>query len=101
MGVTASTLRQVSMTTTSLPDEAPVASPAATGVSVRLRGVRREFAGGVVAVESMDLDVSAGQFIAILGPSGSGKSTLLRLIAGLEKPDAGSVGLSQLSPMPA
>jgi NitT/TauT family transport system ATP-binding protein len=65
-------------------------------VSVRLRGVRREFEGGVVAIESMDLDVPAGQFIAILGPSGCGKSTLLRIIAGLERLDAGSVGLSLL-----
>jgi len=61
---------------------------------VLLRGVRREFEGGVIAVQSMDLDVPAGQFIAILGPSGCGKSTLLRIIAGLEKLDAGSVGLS-------
>jgi NitT/TauT family transport system ATP-binding protein len=79
------------MTTAATP---VVSSPAATGVSVRLRGVRREFEGGVVAVESMDLDVPAGQFIAILGPSGCGKSTLLRIIAGLDHPDVGSVGLS-------
>jgi NitT/TauT family transport system ATP-binding protein len=61
------------------------------GSSVTLRGVRQEFPGGVVAVESMDLEVVAGEFLAILGPSGCGKSTLLRIIAGLDRPTAGEV----------
>ncbi|MGH7180287.1 MAG: ABC transporter ATP-binding protein [Tepidisphaeraceae bacterium] len=61
------------------------------GVSVRLRQIRREFAGGVVAVESIDIEVPPGQFFAMLGPSGCGKSTLLRIIAGLDRPDTGSV----------
>ena len=56
-----------------------------------LRGVRQVFPGGVVAVESMDLDVVAGEFLAILGPSGCGKSTLLRIIAGLDRPTEGAV----------
>ena len=61
------------------------------GSSVTLRGVRQVFPGGVVAVESMDLDVAAGEFLAILGPSGCGKSTLLRIIAGLDRPTDGVV----------
>jgi len=67
-------------------------SPAATpGSSVTLRGVRQVFPGDVVAVESIDLEVAAGEFLAILGPSGCGKSTLLRIIAGLDRPTAGAV----------
>jgi NitT/TauT family transport system ATP-binding protein len=45
----------------------------------------------VEALRAIDLDVGAGEFIAILGPSGSGKSTLLELIAGLEPASAGSI----------
>jgi NitT/TauT family transport system ATP-binding protein len=67
----------------------PSAAPAGSSVSVR--GVRHVFPGGVVAVESMDLEIKAGELISILGPSGCGKSTLLRIIAGLEKPTAGEV----------
>jgi putative ABC transport system ATP-binding protein len=45
----------------------------------------------VVAVDSVDLEVEAGQFVAVEGPSGSGKTTLLGLLAGLEAPDGGSI----------
>ncbi len=53
--------------------------------------MRRIFPGGVVAVDDVDLDVPAGQFLALLGPSGCGKSTLLRMLAELDRPDAGSI----------
>lgn len=52
------------------------------------------FDGDVVAVESIDLSITPGEFVAILGPSGSGKSTLLRMIAGLDRPTSGSVAVS-------
>jgi NitT/TauT family transport system ATP-binding protein len=64
----------------------------ANGIALHLRGVRRVFDSDVVAVDHIDLDVPAGQFIAILGPSGCGKSTLLRMIAGLDRPNAGEIG---------
>jgi NitT/TauT family transport system ATP-binding protein len=61
------------------------------GVSLDLRGIHREFPGGVIAIDRIDLQVEAGQFIALLGPSGCGKSTLLRIIAGLDAPTSGTL----------
>jgi iron(III) transport system ATP-binding protein len=54
------------------------------------RGIAKSF-GGVHAVEGFDLDVRDGEILALLGPSGCGKTTALRLVAGLERPDAGTV----------
>src|SRR5690606_5434262 len=59
-------------------------------VAVRFQKVARHF-GSVRAVDSVDLDIRAGEFFAMLGPSGSGKTTCLRLIAGFEQPDAGHI----------
>ncbi len=59
---------------------------------IRLRGVRKAY-GDVVAVDSVDLEVSRGEFFTMLGPSGSGKTTTLRMIAGFELPDSGAVEL--------
>ncbi|MFM8349723.1 MAG: ABC transporter ATP-binding protein [Actinomycetales bacterium] len=61
-------------------------------VAIRVRGLRRTF-GSVVAVDDVDLDVLDGEFLTLLGPSGSGKTTVLRIIAGFERPDAGTVEL--------
>ena len=61
--------------------------------AISLRGVRKEFPGGVTAVHNLDLDVAEGEFVTLLGPSGSGKTTVLRLIAGFEQPSAGTVSL--------
>jgi NitT/TauT family transport system ATP-binding protein len=61
------------------------------GVAVSLKGVRKVFDNHLVVIEGMDLEIPAGEFIAILGPSGCGKSTLLRLIARLAEPGAGSI----------
>ena len=47
----------------------------------------------MVALDGVDLDVDAGSLTALLGPSGCGKTTLLRVVAGLERPDAGTVEL--------
>jgi len=60
-----------------------------------ISGVSRVFPGGVVALRDADLRIARGDFVALLGPSGCGKSTLLRLIAGLDRPDAGSLAWEQ------
>jgi multiple sugar transport system ATP-binding protein len=55
-----------------------------------LRGVSKRF-GEIEAVRGIELELASGEFVVLLGPSGAGKTTTLRLVAGLERPDAGSV----------
>jgi sulfate/thiosulfate transport system ATP-binding protein len=62
-------------------------------MSISIRSVSKRF-GTFVALEDVSLDVPTGALTALLGPSGSGKSTLLRIIAGLERPDAGEVHIA-------
>jgi len=71
-----------------------VATPTQIRPVLMLGNIHRAFAGGVVAIESISLEIPAGEFTAILGPSGCGKSTLLRIIAGLDRGAAGSVHLA-------
>jgi len=63
---------------------------------LRARGLRKEYgreAGLVRAVDGVDLDVAAGETLAVMGPSGCGKSTLLHLLGGLDRPSAGELWL--------
>jgi iron(III) transport system ATP-binding protein len=73
----------------SSPPAAPDAPPA-----ISVRGLSKTYGKGSDAEQALvdvDLDVATGEFLVLLGPSGCGKTTLLRSIAGLERPDAGSI----------
>jgi len=67
--------------------------------TVRTIGVTRVYKLGSEVVEALrgvDLDVSAGEYVSIMGPSGSGKSTLFNMIGGLDKPSAGQVLINDI-----
>ena len=57
---------------------------------ITIRSVRKTY-GDFVALEGIDMDIAAGEFMTLLGPSGSGKTTLLMILAGFTRPDAGSI----------
>jgi sulfate transport system ATP-binding protein len=59
-------------------------------MSIEIRNLHKRF-GRTVVCDGLNLDIGSGELVALLGPSGSGKTSLLRIIAGLERPDAGSV----------
>ena len=59
---------------------------------VSLSGVNKAF-GDKQAIDNLSIDIKDGEFVVLLGPTGVGKTTTLRLIAGLEKPDSGSISI--------
>ncbi len=61
----------------------------AMSICIRIERCAKIFEGGTRALEPLDLDIGAGETLAILGPSGCGKTTALRIIAGLEAPETG------------
>ncbi|MCR6672441.1 ATP-binding cassette domain-containing protein [Devosia ginsengisoli] len=61
------------------------------GVGIRIEGLSKSF-DDVPVLHDLDLEVPAGQFLAIVGKSGCGKSTLLRLLVGLDTPTSGHIG---------
>jgi len=81
-------------TTSAISNAAVSQLDSASSFAVSARGIRQVFEGGVVALDCIDLDVRNGEFLAILGPSGCGKSTLLRIIAGLDRPTAGTLSVT-------
>jgi ABC-type Fe3+/spermidine/putrescine transport system ATPase subunit len=58
--------------------------------SIELKGIRKSY-GSIRAADGLDLEVRNGEYLCLLGPTGAGKTTTLRVLAGLIKPDSGSV----------
>ncbi|MGH6982464.1 MAG: ABC transporter ATP-binding protein [Stellaceae bacterium] len=81
-------------------DFAPWADPNSRPL-LRIEALSKRF-GATAVVDQLSLDIYEGEFFALLGPSGCGKTTLLRLIAGLERPNAGRILLDgvDLTPVP-
>lgn len=74
---------------------APALPDTASG-AVSLQRITKSF-GDVTAIDGLDLEVHAGEFLSLLGPSGCGKTTLLRMMAGFEYPDSGDIILGNAS----
>jgi len=70
-----------------------VSPDASAAPAVSCRALRKVYAAAepVVALESLDLEVASGEFLALVGESGSGKSTLLHLVGGIDRPTSGEI----------
>ncbi|HEY9270222.1 ATP-binding cassette domain-containing protein, partial [Achromobacter sp.] len=79
------------------PDEAPEAGPQAA-LSVTLRKLAKRY-GDRIALQALDLEIAAGEFVAVVGRAGSGKSTLLHLLAGQLAPSGEQGGSPNRSPL--
>ncbi|WP_427008722.1 ABC transporter ATP-binding protein [Pseudarthrobacter sp. H2] len=74
---------------------------AVAGCDISFQNIGQTFptpAGPTVALESFDLDIKAGEFVALVGPSGCGKTTAMNIAAGLVKPSSGTVKLGESAP---
>jgi ABC-type sugar transport system ATPase subunit len=76
-------------------ETSPATLPAQTGgqaPALRISNLQKHF-GGVIAVKSFDLEVAAGEIVALVGDNGAGKSTLVKMISGLYQPTGGEIFL--------
>lgn len=65
-----------------------------TDTVLSLRGISKNF-GAVAALTEVDLDVEPGQVVAVVGDNGAGKSTLVKVLAGVHRPDTGSIAIRE------
>src|SRR6266702_3552156 len=72
---------------------APSESPAESGSGLDLINLTKDFPGGTIAVDDVNLHVDHGEYVVLLGPSGCGKTTTLRMIGGHETPSGGDIVL--------
>jgi NitT/TauT family transport system ATP-binding protein len=91
------------MTALAAPDIVDLAghAPRAAGVAVRIDNVSKTYGSGggrLLAVDRVSIDVHSGEFVCLVGASGCGKSTMLSMIAGLDKPTAGTIEVSEGRP---
>src|SRR5699024_8318999 len=66
---------------------------------IKIRNISKSYQRGrqiVPVLDNINLEITEGEFIALMGPSGSGKSTLLNLIAGIDAPDSGSLSINDI-----
>src|SRR5260370_36893541 len=89
-GSTSGRIRSRSSTRSRAGRSAPRCMREARMAEVEIRAVSKAFKK-TQAVSDLSLTVGAGEVVALLGPTGAGKTTTLRLIAGLERPDHGSI----------
>jgi putative spermidine/putrescine transport system ATP-binding protein len=92
----------MSLAEPALADTSAPARAGAVDAYLGIRQVAKRF-GGTIVLHDLSLGIARGEFVSLLGPSGCGKTTLLRLIAGLLRPDAGTitVGGRELTRLPA
>jgi putative ABC transport system ATP-binding protein len=80
-----------------LPGSTSFAHDEATPAVVTIRNLSKYYVRGeqiIPVLVDIDLDIALGEYVALMGPSGSGKSTLLNLIAGIDKPSAGTISVA-------
>jgi osmoprotectant transport system ATP-binding protein len=68
-------------------------TPTAGAAAISLRGIRKQYPDGTVAVNELSLDIPAGELVVLIGPSGCGKSTVLRMVNRLIEPTGGRIML--------
>lgn len=86
----ASLSRLVGIASIEVPDEPP-SPPRPANASVVLHGVRHAYVSGHDVLDGIDLEIAAGERVALIGVSGAGKTTLARVVAGIQRPDAGRI----------